>query len=229
MEASSKPKLARSTSLPTIDAIHTFQIEKTLENENESEEGENTRIPTPKTPTAGHLSSPPLLLNLTVPRPPSRADSSPLPSPRTPSPPPAHVQTPRATRRQSRSLYSDLRVVLPNSEGATLDALEGGAKSPKSEKGEEGVGESETELEREREEEVEEIVAAGVPNTVIRQASDFEDLSEIHKLMRVHSLPELPEMATAQSDQPVRIQRKLSKGSKSFLKHSKINLLDLSD
>jgi hypothetical protein len=203
-----KPKLARSTSLPTIDALHAFKIETNIENESELE-GEHAK----HAGNAAHRISP--HLRLEVSRPPSRTDSMPLPTiQRSPSPP--TVQTSRNLRRASRSLYSDLRVTLPKSDSQTaLNTIDEDAGGEKEGAKDEDI----VVVVKEKEQEPEE-VGEGVPNTLIRQASDFEDLSEIHQLMRVHSLPDM-----AQSKL---VKRKLSRG-KSFLKNSKINLLDVEE
>lgn len=211
----SKPKMVRSTSLPTIDALHAFKIEKSIEKQNELalEGGAGEMVGAegvmveqkPITPRAGGAHS---LLHITIPNGSPRASPVPSPkgpfSPRDASPP---VLTPRSMRRRSRSLYSELRVVLPKSESLPAVPLQEGAE------GEGGNGEW-TGKDSEGDE-----VGAGVPITVMRKASDFEDLSELHQLMRVHSLPEL-----VKDGQQALAQRKLSKG-KSFLKHTKINLL----
>ena len=201
--------MVRSTSLPTIDALHAFKIEKTLDNESELEgEGESNPCESPR--RAGGLpnhQSSPHLRNLNVGIPASGAD--PPPASLTPPSPSSPTSAQTGRRMSFRSLYTDLRVSMPKSDSqSSLDTIREDNEPKKGER--EGKQEQDPEVEE---------VGEGVPNTVIRQASDFEDLSELHSLMRVHSLPEL-----VASGDHVTIQRKLSKG-KSFLKHSKINLV----
>lgn len=52
-----------------------------------------------------------------------------------------------------------------------------------------------------------------VPMEIARKAADFEEISEIHRLMRVHSLPDLTDIGKVKT-----------KSGKSFLKNSKIGL-----
>jgi hypothetical protein len=114
-----KPKLVRSTSLPTIDALHAFKIETSLEKESEreQEEAESAARMEAKVTSSSALPLRSPQLSLDIPRSPSRTDSLPLMIPKSPRdfPMSPTSQTPRQ-HRASRSLYSDLRVGLPKSD-----------------------------------------------------------------------------------------------------------------
>jgi hypothetical protein len=173
------PKIIRSASLPSIDALHTFKLEPSVDSSPSSSSSSSSQLP---------------------------------PSPRNNI---NFIDTPRKLSRAAYSLYSDITVGLPKMEE---EVTKTGAEEVKEER----------KIERETQQ-TETLATSGeVPESVIRQASDFEEISEIHKLMRVHSLPDLSEVAAeVMAGGESMKERRMSKytSSKSFLKSAKITML----
>lgn len=203
-----KPKMVRSTSLPTIDTLHSFKLQaSTLEDSPPPN-------PAPQPLYVGKLNLPSLNLNIIGEKPHSpRMIFSPRGagaenhgiSPKEGKTSPLYH--PRLVRRSSRSLYSDLRVGMSDSAEPSSPTSKDPPKKP----------ETPVHAKGPKVKPIEEEIGEGVPDSVIRQATDFEQRSEIHQLMRVHSLQDL--MGTS--------PRRVSKSTSSkYLKNSKINLLE---